>query len=151
VITALGYIFLCLCYCQQDRCCLLSAVPATAGGGPAGKTLVRTRVEPKTFFANERTFLAWLQIAVLVMMTGLGLLSGSSMMVAGGASAGGVAANCMDSLVCSAARVSVCAAYAARLCARAGAVCHWMVQQASGHLQFLLVSRFQSVPDCACI
>ena len=26
------------------------------------KALVRTRVEPKTFFANERTFLQWLQI-----------------------------------------------------------------------------------------
>jgi hypothetical protein len=86
---------------------LLHLLPCLAtGAGPAGKTLVRTRVEPKTFFANERTFLAWLQIAVLVMMTGLGLLSGSSMMVAGGASAGGVAANCMDSLVCSTARVS---------------------------------------------
>lgn len=24
--------------------------------------MVRTRIEPKTFFANERTFLQWLQI-----------------------------------------------------------------------------------------
>jgi uncharacterized membrane protein YidH (DUF202 family) len=79
-----------------------------AGNGPAGKTLIRTRVEPKTFFANERTFLSWLQISVLIMMTGLGLLSGSSMMVAGGAgaaAAGGVPVSCFDSLVCSAARV----------------------------------------------
>ena len=31
---------------------------------PAGRAraVVRTRVEPKTFFANERTFLQWLQI-----------------------------------------------------------------------------------------
>lgn len=31
------------------------------GGKPAGRAsaLVRTRVEPKTFFANERTFLSW--------------------------------------------------------------------------------------------
>ena len=33
--------------------------PFTAG---RAKALVRTRVEPKTFFANERTFLQWLQI-----------------------------------------------------------------------------------------
>jgi hypothetical protein len=38
------------------------------------KALVRTRVDPKTFFANERTFLQWLQIAVLVMFTALSLL-----------------------------------------------------------------------------
>lgn len=37
-------------------------------------SLVRTRVEPKTFFANERTFLAWLQISVLVMLTAMSLL-----------------------------------------------------------------------------
>ena len=29
------------------------------------KALVRTRVEPKTFFANERTFLQWCVAAVL--------------------------------------------------------------------------------------
>ncbi len=40
--------------------------------------LVRTRVEPKVFFANERTFLQWLQISVLLMFTGLSLLGGSS-------------------------------------------------------------------------
>jgi SPX domain protein involved in polyphosphate accumulation/uncharacterized membrane protein YidH (DUF202 family) len=43
------------------------------------KSLVRTRVEPKTFFANERTFLQWLQISVLVMLTAMSLLSGSSL------------------------------------------------------------------------
>lgn len=43
------------------------------------KSMVRTRVEPKTFFANERTFLQWLQISVLVMLTAMSLLSGSSL------------------------------------------------------------------------
>ena len=38
------------------------------------KALVRTRVEPKTFFANERTFLQWLNISVLVMFLALSLL-----------------------------------------------------------------------------
>ncbi len=36
-------------------------IPAYISAGRA-KALVRTRVEPKTFFANERTFLQWLQI-----------------------------------------------------------------------------------------
>jgi len=36
------------------------------------------RVEPKTFFANERTFLSWLSIAVLLLFTGLALMDGSS-------------------------------------------------------------------------
>ena len=39
--------------------------------------MVRSRVEPKTFFANERTFLQWLQISVLIMLTGLSLLGGT--------------------------------------------------------------------------
>lgn len=50
---------------------LLPASPGRAA------SLVRTRVEPKTFFANERTFLAWLQISVLVMLTSMSLLGGS--------------------------------------------------------------------------
>jgi hypothetical protein len=33
---------------------------------PRAPSLLRTRVEPKTFFAAERTFLAWVNIAVLV-------------------------------------------------------------------------------------
>ena len=33
---------------------------------PSAPPLVRSRVEPKTFFAAERTFLAWMNIAVLV-------------------------------------------------------------------------------------
>lgn len=38
------------------------------------RPMVRTRVEPKTFFANERTFLQWLQISVLVMFLAMSLL-----------------------------------------------------------------------------
>lgn len=58
-------------------------MPMQPGGGGGALTqrnksraqaMVRTRVEPKTFFANERTFLAWLQISVLVMFLGLSLL-----------------------------------------------------------------------------
>lgn len=52
------------------------------------KALVRTRVEPKTFFANERTFLSWLQISVLIMFMGLTLLGGSGTPLAGGISSG---------------------------------------------------------------
>jgi hypothetical protein len=53
-------------------------------GAPSRATsIVRTRIEPKTFFSNERTFLAWLQIGVLVLMTGLGLLTGSTVMTPG--------------------------------------------------------------------
>eukprot|EP00210_Caulerpa_lentillifera_P006443 g6155.t1 len=46
-----------------------------SGAAPA---LVRTRIEPKTFFANERTFLSWLTVAVMVMFLGLSLLDFSS-------------------------------------------------------------------------
>ena len=65
--------------------------------------LVRTRVEPKVFFANERTFLQWLQISVLIMFTGLSLLGGSSLSQ-GGSSAGGSGAAC-DSTACKASKV----------------------------------------------
>ena len=34
----------------------------------------RRPAEAKTFFANERTFLAWLQVAVLLLLTGVSLL-----------------------------------------------------------------------------
>lgn len=59
-----------------------------AGGTPVRRSasLVRTKVEPKVFFANERTFLQWLQISVLVMLTATSLLSGSSLISSGGSS-----------------------------------------------------------------
>ena len=58
--------------------------------------LVRTRVEPKVFFANERTFLQWLQISVLLMLTGLSLLGGSSSSLGGssGGSSSGSSSTC---------------------------------------------------------
>ncbi|KAL0043917.1 hypothetical protein WJX82_004729 [Trebouxia sp. C0006] len=56
--------------------------------------LVRTRVEPKVFFANERTFLQWLQISVLLMFTGLSLLGGSSVGGSKGGSSGGSSTTC---------------------------------------------------------
>lgn len=46
-----------------------------AGPLPRAAALVRTRVEPKTFFAAERTFVSWLNIAVLVMFTSLSLMA----------------------------------------------------------------------------
>ena len=55
----------------------------------AGKAVVRTRVEPKTFFANERTFLSWLQVAVIVLLLGFGLLDGSAYMSGSGSGAAG--------------------------------------------------------------
>jgi len=52
------------------------------------KLQVRTRVEPKTFFANERTFLTWLSTSALILFMSLTLLaearSGSSGTVTGG-------------------------------------------------------------------
>ncbi|KAL0038844.1 hypothetical protein WJX79_010468 [Trebouxia sp. C0005] len=56
--------------------------------------LVRTRVEPKVFFANERTFLQWLQISVLLMFTGLSLLGGSSVGGSKGGSSGDSSTTC---------------------------------------------------------
>lgn len=49
--------------------------PAAENRAPA---LVRTRIEPKTFFANERTFLSWLTVAVMVMFLGLSLLDSTA-------------------------------------------------------------------------
>eukprot|EP00887_Chlorella_sp_A99_P003724 scaffold7.g3724.t1 len=104
------------CFALQ-QCC-----PKGGGGGGAGgangggaggdvpprrpATMVRTRVEPKTFFANERTFLSWLQISVLVMMTGLSLLSGS-VLVGGSAKGGGGGSSCPpDDNRCRASKIS---------------------------------------------
>ncbi len=58
--------------------------PAPSSG--RALSIVRTRVEPKTFFANERTFLQWLQISVLVMLIAMGLLTGSLVGTSGGGS-----------------------------------------------------------------
>ena len=66
--------------------------------------LVRTRVEPKVFFANERTFLQWLQISVLLMFTGLSLLGGSSISSMGGSSDASSAC-ASDNTACKASKV----------------------------------------------
>ena len=47
---------------------------------------MRTRIEPKTFFAAERTLLSWLQVAVLILLISLSLLSNAL----GGGGGGGV-------------------------------------------------------------
>jgi hypothetical protein len=44
------------------------------GAGGGGKGGANVRVEPKTFFANERTLLSWLQISLLITTIALGLL-----------------------------------------------------------------------------
>lgn len=68
------------------------------------KSLVRTRVEPKTFFANERTFLQWLNISVLVMFLALSLLSGSSLIPGTGSS---ISSSCnVDDSKCIAGKMS---------------------------------------------
>ena len=71
--------------------------------------LVRTRVEPKVFFANERTFLQWLQISVLLMFTGLSLLGGSSVGGSKGGSSGDSSTTCASNdTACKASKVSSC-------------------------------------------
>lgn len=41
--------------------------PAAATLTPAPNRYVPVRVEPKTFFANERTFIQWLGAAILLL------------------------------------------------------------------------------------
>lgn len=43
--------------------------------GKGGRVKVKVRVEPKTFFANERTFIAWLQFCALLLTVALNLLN----------------------------------------------------------------------------
>jgi len=42
---------------------------------PGKRIALPTRVEPKVFFANERTFLSWLNFTVILGGLGLGLLN----------------------------------------------------------------------------
>jgi uncharacterized membrane protein YidH (DUF202 family) len=63
----------------RSRCLPARTKRSDAGGGPPGahKRMVPVKIEPKTFFANERTFIQWLGAAVLlvtlsVAMTSLG-------------------------------------------------------------------------------
>eukprot|EP00803_Ostreobium_quekettii_P001108 evm.model.scf_1437.5 EVM.evm.TU.scf_1437.5 scf_1437:35697-40987(-) len=67
--------------------------------------LVRTRIEPKTFFANERTFLSWMTIAVMVMFMGLSLLDGSNL-VNGGVGGSANTRACEEHHSCQVSRIS---------------------------------------------
>ena len=43
---------------------------------PPGKRIaLPTRVEPKVYFANERTFMSWLNSAIYICTLGIGLLN----------------------------------------------------------------------------
>lgn len=42
---------------------------------PGKRIALPTRVEPKVFFANERTFLSWLNFTVILGSLGVGLLN----------------------------------------------------------------------------
>lgn len=50
-------------------------LPGCGGGANAAAASATVRVEPKTFFANERTLLQWLNIAVLLASVAITLLS----------------------------------------------------------------------------
>ena len=43
--------------------------------GPNKKIALPTRVEPKVFFANERTFLSWLNFTIMLGGLSVGLLN----------------------------------------------------------------------------
>jgi uncharacterized membrane protein YidH (DUF202 family) len=44
-------------------------------GKEAGKRKIKVKVEPKVFFANERTFISWLQFCALLLTVALNLLN----------------------------------------------------------------------------
>ena len=50
-----------------------ASIPLSASTG-ASHLQVPVRVEPKTYFANERTFLSWLNMAVLLSSVAVGLI-----------------------------------------------------------------------------
>ena len=51
------------------------ATPLDLFGTPDKKICVPQKIDPKTFFANERTFLKWLSISVLIGLMSLTLLN----------------------------------------------------------------------------
>eukprot|EP01026_Neomeris_dumetosa_P060545 TRINITY_DN5710_c0_g1_i6.p1 TRINITY_DN5710_c0_g1~~TRINITY_DN5710_c0_g1_i6.p1 ORF type:complete len:510 (-),score=71.74 TRINITY_DN5710_c0_g1_i6:912-2279(-) len=59
------------------------------------RVVIRTRVEPKVFFANERTFLSWLAVAILLVFTALSLIN-QHMMVTSDKGQGGVLRRCQQ-------------------------------------------------------
>ncbi|CEP14588.1 hypothetical protein [Parasitella parasitica] len=61
---------------QQRSGDLELGVPVTADDSSTSKRQkVKVRVEPKVFFANERTFIAWLQFCALLLTVALNLLN----------------------------------------------------------------------------
>ena len=66
------------------------------------KTLVRKRVDPKTLFANERTMLQWLNMAVLLVFTSLALLATSTVITNTGNSSSDVKAMASGAQLCGA-------------------------------------------------
>ena len=67
---------------QEAKRSGLTPVPATSGkpnangqAGPNHRRMVPVRIEPKTFFANERTWLNWMNQCVLLVTLAVALLS----------------------------------------------------------------------------
>ncbi|CAG9462220.1 unnamed protein product [Pedinophyceae sp. YPF-701] len=58
---------------QEKRRNTRSVVPKPVGNKKPAKPILRTRIEPKTLFANERTFLSWLSVSVLIMLIAISL------------------------------------------------------------------------------
>lgn len=82
---------------------VVRALPVTRGG----------RVNPKIFFAAERTFLAWISVSVLIMVLGMSLLGNNSGTVGGAGvgmpSSGGTgdsSLSCADSRLCMANKIA---------------------------------------------
>ncbi|KAG5176603.1 VTC domain-containing protein [Tribonema minus] len=65
--------------CECDACCcdLDACFPCIGafGLGPQGMTMAGQRVEPKLFFANERTFIHWLHMAVTMSTVSVAVLA----------------------------------------------------------------------------
>lgn len=61
--------------CECDQC--MSCIPCFGafGLGPSGMTIAAQRVEPKLFFANERTFIHWLHMAVTMSSVSVAVLA----------------------------------------------------------------------------
>lgn len=60
---------------DNDTNVLSTPCPATLLQAPGKRIALPTRVEPKVFFANERTFLSWLNFTVILGSLAIGLLN----------------------------------------------------------------------------
>ena len=72
---------------RLSRMCVGASDKPKASPVTSLKRHVPIRIEPKTFFANERTLLQWLHISILILFTALSLVTSDSMM--GGANGSG--------------------------------------------------------------